>query len=331
VNRGFSLSGSLAAPITHVIERPHVIALFARQHAVASRRQLDLLGVSRSAISRALTSGEIERVHLGVYRLAGAPTTFLGTALALQLLAGHTGFLSGRTAGAIHGVRGMPRHPVEISVREWHQPRIPAPHKLVRTTWDSELRDVETRADGIRVATPLRTMFDLARSCNDHRFERAMEDLWHKGLVTPDQAADYLATVRRQGKTGVTRVARWLDSVAARERPSQSGLELDLIAIVERIGLPAPVRQFPLTLRSGGTIHLDLAWPHLRLAVEPGHSWWHGGDLRQRADQTRDRACALVGWHVHRYDETATRAPHATARELLALYRQRADDLRLHS
>ena len=67
------------------------------------------------------------------------------------------------------------------------------------------------------------------------------------------------------------------------------------------------MRQHPLVLPSGEVIHLDLAWPDVRLAVEPGHSWWHGGDLRQRRDQDRDRACAVVGWHVVRYDESAAR------------------------
>ena len=85
--------------------------------------------------------------------------------------------------------------------------------------------------------------------------------------------------------------------------------------MIEQVGLPTPVRQLPLTLPSGELIRLDLAWPDIRLAVEPGHSWWHGGDLRQRADQARDRACAVLGWHVHRYDETATTDRAAAARD----------------
>jgi hypothetical protein len=120
---------------------------------------------------------------------------------------------------------------------------------------------------------------------------------------------------------------QWLERTSLRRRPAQSGLELDVIDLVERVGLPVPVRQLPLTLRSGETIHLDVAWPAIRLAIEPGHSWWHGGDLRQRADQVRDRACALVGWHVHRYDEHAIRDRAATAREIHALYHQRAADI----
>jgi very-short-patch-repair endonuclease len=190
-----------------------------------------------------------------------------------------------------------------------------------------EVRDVELRGDGIRVATPLRTLFGLARRFNQHRFERAAEDAWHRGLVSPDDAADYLAAVRRSGKEGVRRMEHWLERTSHRVRPSQSRLESRFVQLIEQVGLPTPVRQLPLTLDSGETIHLDIAWPDVRLAVEPGHSWWHGGDLRQRADQARDRACALVGWHVLRYDEAAARDRAATARELLALHRRRVADL----
>ncbi len=311
----------------HVINRPDVITLFTRQHNVAALRQLERLGVSRSAVARACRGGSVDRVHLGVYRLAGATLDFLGTALAIQLLAGDTAFLSGPTAGALHGLRNMPRSPIEVSVRESHRSDLPHPHHARRTTWDLEGRDVAVRADGIRVATPLRTLFDLARCFNEHRFERAAEDVWHRGLVTPDEAAEYLAEVRRRGRTGVTALERWLIRVAERTRPAQSGLELDIIEVIERVGLPAPARQHPLTLLSGEEIHLDIAWPDIRLAIEPGHSWWHGGDLRQRADQARDRGCALLGWLVHRYDEDAVRRPSATGREILALYRRRAADV----
>jgi hypothetical protein len=221
----------------------------------------------------------------------------------------------------------MPMSSIEVTIHEQGAATLPAPHRLVVTSWIDEDRDVVVRPDGVRLASPLRTLFGLARRFNQHRFERAAEDLWHRGLVTPEQADEYLTSIRQSGKHGVRRMEQWLDRATFRQRPAQSGLELALAEMVERVGLPTPVRQLPLTLPSGEIIHLDLAWPSVRLAVEPGHSWWHGGDLRQRADQARDRACALVGWLVHRYDEDATRDPAVTARELVALYRRRATDL----
>ena len=119
-------------------------------------------------------------------------------------------------------------------------------------------------------------------------------------------------------------MADWLEKAALRDARPRAALELDLLAIVERAGLPEPERQHPLRLLSGETIHLDIAWPAIRLAIEPGHSWWHGGDLGQRRDQARDRACSAVGWQVIRYDEQAARRAAATASELRAVYRARS-------
>ena len=309
------------------MNRPEVLALLARQHWVVGVRQLDDLHISRSAVSRAIAAGALARVHRGVLRLAHAEVTFEGTALAAQLALGPTAFVSGPSAGVLHGLRGMPRAPVEITVDEQHHSELVWEHRIVRTSWLEEERDVETRDDGIRVASPLRMLFGLASQFNQHRFERAAEDVWHKGLVTPDDAGEFLTAIRQSGKKGVTRMEQWLERTTYRARPSESGLEVAFVEMIEQVGLPAPVRQLPLTLPSGEIIRLDLAWPDVRLAVEPGHSWWHGGDLRQRADQARDRACAVLGWHIHRYDEDATRDRAATARELLALYRRRAADL----
>ncbi len=78
----------------------------------------------------------------------------------------------------------------------------------------------------------------------------------------------------------MTRFESWLEKTSVRKRPSHTGLELDFVDMIDRVGLPTPKRQHPLRLATGELIHLDLAWPDARLAVEPGHSWWHGGDLR---------------------------------------------------
>ena len=87
---------------------------------------------------------------------------------------------------------------------------MPAWGRLSRTSWIEEPRDVKLRDDGLRVATPLRMLFRLARTFNDHRFERAAEDAWHRGLVTPQAAAEYLDAIRRSGKAGVLRFEGWL-------------------------------------------------------------------------------------------------------------------------
>ncbi len=314
----------LATPMTGVMNRPDVLTFLAEHHWVASLEQLRDLNVTKSALEYARRKGAVVSPVQGVVVVPGVTLTLEGRALLAQLAAGKEAFVSGPTAGAIRGLRSMPIGTVEITIDECRRVVPPEGCRVVRTSWIDEQRDVEVREDGIRLASPLRMLFGLAAQFNQYRFERAAEDVWHKGLVTPDQAADYLASIRRSGRTGVKRMERWLEKTAGRGRPAHSGLELDLIDIVERAGLPTPERQHPLRLLSGETIHLDIAWPDIRLAVEPGHSWWHGGDLAQRRDQGRDRACNAIGWLVLRFDEEAARHPRATAAELIAVHRRRS-------
>ncbi len=176
---------------------------------------------------------------------------------------------------------------------------------------------------GCRVAHPLHTLRTLAAQFNFHRFERAAEDAWHLGLVTPIQAFEYLELVRRPGLAGVATYERWLDKALPRRRPSHSGLELDALNAIRMAGLPEPVRQHPLLLLSGELIHLDIAWPDVRFAVEPGHSWWHGGDPRMAADYARDRACGEVGWQVVRFDQSMRDDLRASGQQIRRLYQAR--------
>lgn len=311
-----------------VINRPAVLQLFHAQHSVATVRQLRDLSVSHTAIDRARARGTVVTVVPGILRLAGAPETFASQAMALQLFVGGRAFVSGTSAGVFHGLRQMPRRPVEITVRETRKVKMPEWGRLVRTSWIDEARDVQAREDGLRIAAPLRTLFRLARVFNQYRFERAAEDCWHRRLVTPEQAIAYLDVVRRSGRAGVSQFERWLEQVACRQRPSQSSLELDVLEAILRAGLPEPERQVPLTLRSGELIHLDLAWPKVRLGVEPGHSWWHGGDLRQRADQARDRACDEVGWRIIRCNESVREELGSFGLQLRIIYDERLSSLR---
>ena len=311
-----------------VINRPEVLDLFTRQHWVASVEQLRAIPVSMDAIARARRTGTLVNVLPGVVRLAGTAESFVSRAMALQLHVGATGYVSGVSAGVLHGLRGMPVDPIEYSARQRRKVVMPPWAQIEWTSWALPGRDIQVRPDGLRVATPLLTLFRLARTFNDHRFERAAEDCWHRKLVTPDAAADYLDEIRRSGRGGVTRFERWLLRTSARQQPSQSGLELDVIDAIRAAGLPEPERQHPLTLPSGEVIHVDAAWPESRLGVEPGHSWWHGGDLRQRADQARDRACDEIGWRIVRHDESMRDDLPAFGRQLRIIYDERRRSLR---
>jgi hypothetical protein len=247
--------------------------------------------------------------------------------MALHLHARGEGFLSGWTAARLYGLRKMPDLPIHLTVPEGRRRDHPKWASVHRSSWYSD-DDWTLTPDGMAIATPLRMMFGLAAAFNQFRFERAAEDAWHLGLVTPTSAAEYLDAHRCRGKDGVTRMETWLEHALGQARPAQSDLERVLMKALDDLGLPTPDRQFPVDLPTGERIHLDIAWPAIRFAVEPGAGWWHGGDLGQRRDQARDRSCGEIGWHVVRFDESMRADLVGSARQVARIHRRRAADLR---
>jgi very-short-patch-repair endonuclease len=128
----------------------------------------------------------------------------------------------------------------------------------------------------------------------------------------------------------VTALAAWLEQVAERERPTGSGAEFDLLPHLDAAGLPRPCLQHEVTLLTGVTIHLDIAWPKVKLDVEPGHSAFHSGEAVRR-DYQRDNELGRLGWQVMRFDEIQQRAPKWCAMQVAEVYRVRAAHLQVAS
>ena len=290
------------------MNRPDVLALFAAQHWVAAWRQLPQLGVTRSTLSRARQRGLVTSPVRGVVAVAGVELSLAGRALAAQLAAGSEAFVSGPTAGALHGLRDMPRQRIEVTIPEHRRVTLPPGHRLVRTSWIDEPRDVDepSRRHPARLAAAHAVRARRAvqpaplRARRRGRVAQGSRDAGPGRRVPGGDPP--LRPDRRHPHGDVAGADRHPPGADAAAERARAGVRRH-----DRTCRPADARCASIRSCSptGELIHLDLAWIDVRLAVEPGHSWWHGGDLRQRRDQDRDRACAVVGWHVVRYDETA--------------------------
>lgn len=298
------------------------------QHGIITSAQLrEEFGYDRSSIHRARKRGLLVPMTARTFRVASTPDSFIARCSAVQLHCG-VGFLGADTAGLLYGLRRMPSHPVRFTVPGNLRTTLPSWVDLHRTRWYRAARDRRRLESGLVVATPERMLFGLAARANQHRFDRAAEDAWHRELTDPPTMAAYLEEHRCRGKDGVLRLERWLEKALQQRAPAQSGLEQTILEALERTGLPDAVRQQPVDLLDGETIHLDIAWPDIRFAIEPGASWWHGGDARMRRDHLRDLSCGEVGWMVLRVDETMAANPDSLARRIRRAYHARARDLR---
>lgn len=319
----FFLVGHSDDPLKCVINSA-LLQLASRQYGVVSRTQVREADVSTRQLSRARREGLVVDVTSRTVRLRSSPDTFLSRCAAVSLHVGTRGFLSGPTAGRLHGLREMAHDPITATVPHGDRPRLPTWVDLHVTSWYDARRDRRRLAGATVAAEAHRMLFDLAARLDDRRFRRAAEDCWHLGLVTPRSAAAYLGHHRRMGKDGTLRMERWLDVALHQSRPAESGLELDLIEALLVAGLPEPVRQHPLDLPTGVRIHVDLAWPAIRLGVEPGHSWWHGGDDGVRRDHERALGALAIGWETIQLDESLRHDPQQATLMIKAAYHHRA-------
>jgi hypothetical protein len=302
---------------------PAVARLLREQFGVVTRAQVLAEGIPSRTLTRECAVNVYETLLPGVLRSTAHPASFESRAMAVQLHAGDRAALSGPTAARLHGMRQMFAAHIWFRTVDRARTRLPTWVTRTESPWLFDGEGAIRQLGCWRLLAPAPLLVTLAEQFNDHRFERAAEDAWHLRLISPVEAADFLDAHRGRGRHGVTRFERWLERTLARPRPSQSTFELDVLDAIRRAGLPEPARQYPLMLLNGDVVHLDLAWPDATLAVEPGHTWWHGGDLHTTRDYARDRACGLVGWHVMRYSEAARADLPGVGREVLAMYKLR--------
>lgn len=305
---------------------PDLAAIAATRHGIVTVPDLVADGLTTHSIRRLVTAGVLVRCHEGVYRLATAPNAFEARCAAASA-ADPTVVVTGRAAGRLWGFRHLGRPVADPIVLVGHGSHAVSGRVLIRRTNVLAPEDWVLRRDGIRIATPPRAWFDCARDMTDQMFEQLTEWVLDRHADVP-----ILWGMRRRmdtgGRPGLARVNRVLSKRPAWQKPTGSKLEWTVLDALERRGVAGLVRQFPIKLPDGVTIHPDGALPDIRWAVEVDHVTWHGGRIDAQRDKARDRQLRRLGWQVDRVtDADVSRNLSATISELLELIELRRRDL----
>jgi hypothetical protein len=140
-------------------------------------------------------------------------------------------------------------------------------------------------------------------------------------VTVPQLHAELARVPRLPGRAALLEL---LDEVRAGVRSYQEGLGFRAFTAA---GLPPPQLQYeiPLGYRS---LHVDAAWPEVKLAVEFDGAAFHAGRDDWQRDLRRDAALAAAGWVVLRFSWTdVTERPAFCAGQVAAAYRQRRIDV----
>lgn len=289
-----SASQSLAVRMSSPEQR--CVELARTQYGLITRAQALDCGMGRGAIRHRLESGRWQQVHRGVYRIAGLPESWHHRLLAGCLLGGPGSAASHRSAGELWELDAVPAGFLEITTAR----QIDRPPLIAHRTPLVETQITSRR--GIPVTDPSRTLLDLAAVLREKDVERAFESALRRSLTDIETIVERLRLRGRSGRNGTTAWRRLLAKRDPTLVPTDSDFETLLDQLIERFGLPQPVRQFQI--RDGRGQHVkwaDFAYPRERVIIEADSIEFHMHSEAFRRDRNQTNELAALGWIVLRF------------------------------
>jgi very-short-patch-repair endonuclease len=268
-----------------------IAELAARQRGLITRQQLLGLGVSSSAIGRAVARHRLHRVHRGVYALVPRPALPpLALEQAAVLACGPRALISHVSAAALWGLCVSEPGPVTLTVVGGEAGRSRA-GITVRRLSTLDPRDARRRSS-LPVTSPARTLLDRAASLPDRRLERELDEALVRRLTSRTAIREVLE--RHPRRPGTPRLRELIDP----ERTTtftRAESEERMLGLVRRGQLPAPETNVRMK-----SIEVDFLWRDERVIVEVDGWQSHGTWTAFQSNRKRDARLENDGWRVIR-------------------------------
>jgi very-short-patch-repair endonuclease/predicted transcriptional regulator of viral defense system len=269
-----------------------IARLATRQHGVVTRRQLEALGLTRSAVGRRAVAGQLHRVHRGVYAVGHPVLTRYGRWMAAVLAAGPGAALSHASAAALWEIRASNATRTDVSI-----PRASGRAKRTRLRIHRAGAlecDETTTHHGIPVTTPARTLLDLASSLPRRALERALDEAEILELFDLRQLTNMIDAHR--GQRGAGALAAALGDHRAGTTVTRSALEEAFLALCAAHALERP----QTNVRVCG-LEVDFLFAAQRLVVEADSWRFHRTRRAFERDRQRDAILARAGYRTLRF------------------------------
>lgn len=275
-------------PIDRAITR-----LAVRQYGAVSREQALRIGATKGIIQERLRSGRWERLHPGVYRVAGVPPSWHGSLMAGCLSCGDDAVVSHRAAATLWNMPGPSAELVELTVPR----RLGRRRGMIVHRVDLSAIDVTYRG-AIPVTTPARTLIHLASVERPGTVEEALDDAIRRNLISLARLRWRIRELEGSGRSGISSIRSMVEVRQPGEPVPQSVFETRLLRSMRAAGLPIPVVQHEIRCEQGLVAVVDFALPAARLAIEADGYRWHSGRARFEHDRARSNALTSLGWKI---------------------------------
>lgn len=290
-----------------------ILELAARQHGLLSRPQAVAAGLSEHQIHRRVSEGHWERVLPHVYRVHGAARTWLGGLQAATLWAGANGALSHGAAAAWWGFSRFESAPPELTLLDRRKPPPRVKSHSAAAFAPGEL----VLLRGLRVTSRLRTLLDLAGTCDPLTTRACVDEAMRRRWTTAEQLS---RLVERSAHTrGVELLRSLVREYEGGDGPTESELELRVYELLDSEGLPRPMKQRPV-MAGGRLRRLDFFFPSTPIVLEADGFAWHATLDAFERERARHNALTMKGLVVIRWTWRAiSDEPEKCAAQLRAL------------
>lgn len=254
------------------------------------------LGFSRRRLASLVRAGELRRVVAGVHVPSAVPDSLELRAAAVALVVEPSSVVCDRTAAWLWGVDVLDFSELEL-LPPIETFALRGRNRTRRRGCAGGERDL-AEADivvvgGVRVTTPLRTAADLACNLSPRRALAALDAFMRDhGITEQDLRRILTRYYRRRGVVQARELVGYADPRA--ESPGESWVRYEILSR----GLPRPTPQHWIVYGGRELFRLDLAYPHLRIAVEYDGREFHEGDERCDHDEARRAWLEKQGWTV---------------------------------
>lgn len=290
----------------------------ARQHGLVTFAQLLALGLSTSAIERLEQRGRIARVHRGVYRIVGSPTSWRQAVMAAVLAAGDETYAAHRTAAALHPLFRTRGGIIEILSE--HERSFQRSGARSHRTRDLPAVD-RWVIDNIPVTAVNRTLIDVGRYWPVGRVWSLLDHAVRDELTTYDAFESRVHALARQGRNGIGTAREVLLRVGL---DGTWGFERAMRHALRDAGLPKPTREFRVDVGLN-RYYVDFAYPEARLGIECDSTEWHTLPSQVAAGMKRTNHINGSGFLLLSYSSSALRDdPDAVAAEIARHLRERS-------
>jgi very-short-patch-repair endonuclease len=265
-----------------------IAELAAKQRGVVTRAQLLELGLTRTTIDNWVKHSRLHSLYRGVF-LLGHPRPIAGAReLAAVLASGPGAVLSHRSAAGLWRLLPARDGDVDVTVPGRNPGRKPGIRVHRVSALDS--RDIR-KLGGIPIASPARTILDLAAVVGPRELEQALAEAYARRLARRSELVSLLA--RRSSLPGTRALRALLDDGSPALTRSEA--EERLLALIRTAELPSPETNIRI-----GRHEVDFLWREQRLVVEVDGFRFHSSRSAFERDRLRDTELSSQGFRVIR-------------------------------